>query len=382
MSKAELVLPGEYSPDEGNALVDRFTLASRELVPSVQITLAKRIIKPGTNRVVCLAARTSVPLNDDEVASVSDLALRLSDGTNVALSLSFFNENCASEYATFTHSIYDPHRYPEQTDFKLGMVVIATALAATAAFFSMASGPLNTFVNLKAGLAAITTPLIKSPANQAASTTGALPLKPAVTPKAAPKPAARKAKAVFRSRPKQSGAKTARSARASRDPMFVPPPPPFPYTLPNGQDLSPYEPFPTTWPPVARPKPMAQGKPASQGKPTTQSKPAALWNSQSTRLQPDREPAVAATAPATQPNVEREPVKASAPAHRSIWERPVQQAPQEQQSVPAVDDAPRLRAPVPGDDGTAPVPTRSPERAAAPVHNAPTPKFEPIPWPE
>lgn len=63
-----------------------------DLSPTVQVSLAKRIIHPKTNKVVCLAAQTTVPIAEDELASVSDLALRLSDGTNVRLSMSFFDD--------------------------------------------------------------------------------------------------------------------------------------------------------------------------------------------------------------------------------------------------------------------------------------------------
>jgi hypothetical protein len=96
------------------------------LAPTVQVSLAKRIIHPGTNKVVCLAAKTTVPMEEDELASVSDLALRLSDGTNVQLSMSFFNDElCPAGFAppkksrplyqppiyeTFK-STYDPDRY-------------------------------------------------------------------------------------------------------------------------------------------------------------------------------------------------------------------------------------------------------------------------------
>lgn len=124
---------------EENALVDRFMDASRDLVPSVQITLAKRIIRPGSNRVVCLAAKTSIPLNDDEVASVSDLALRLSDGTNVALSLSFFNDALGGEYATNAASlnryVYDPSHYAKKNDSGLGFVLLGMTIVVAVGVF-------------------------------------------------------------------------------------------------------------------------------------------------------------------------------------------------------------------------------------------------------
>lgn len=69
-----------------------------DLSPTVQVSLAKRIIHPKTNKVVCLAAQTTVPIADDELASVSDLALRLSDGTNVRLSMSFFDDSVSNGF--------------------------------------------------------------------------------------------------------------------------------------------------------------------------------------------------------------------------------------------------------------------------------------------
>ncbi|MDR3616049.1 MAG: hypothetical protein P4L53_21000 [Candidatus Obscuribacterales bacterium] len=88
MSDTVLTLPAENEV----AVVERFTEASRDLIPGMQISLARRIVRPGSDQVLCLNATTSVPMQDDEIASVSDLALKLSDGTNVRISLSFFND--------------------------------------------------------------------------------------------------------------------------------------------------------------------------------------------------------------------------------------------------------------------------------------------------
>lgn len=95
---------------------------------TVQVTLAKRIVRSGSDKVFCLAAQTSVPLYEDELASVSDLGLRLSDGTSVVLSLSAFNDRSgAGNQSRSAHQavyeaptvcrgishdrIYDPARY-------------------------------------------------------------------------------------------------------------------------------------------------------------------------------------------------------------------------------------------------------------------------------
>jgi hypothetical protein len=73
-----------------------------DLSNSVQITLAKRVIKPGSDKAMCLAAQTSIPISDGEISSVSNLALKSADGTKVALSLSFFNDE-AAQNVTPTH---------------------------------------------------------------------------------------------------------------------------------------------------------------------------------------------------------------------------------------------------------------------------------------
>ena len=72
----------------GNYLAD-------DLSNSVQITLAKRVIKPGSAKAICLAEQASIPICDDESSSVSNPDLKLADGTRVALSLSFFNGEAA-----------------------------------------------------------------------------------------------------------------------------------------------------------------------------------------------------------------------------------------------------------------------------------------------
>lgn len=133
--------------DDESQVVERFMEASRDLVPNVQITLAKRIIRPGTNKVVCLAAKTSIPLHDDEVASVSDLALRLSDGTNVALSLSFFNDQ-GVEYATpLKRYVYSPADYNKKNRSHLGLVLMGMAAVFMAATPALNSKPYMTFYN-------------------------------------------------------------------------------------------------------------------------------------------------------------------------------------------------------------------------------------------
>ncbi|MBX9694137.1 MAG: hypothetical protein K2Z81_17270 [Cyanobacteria bacterium] len=125
------------SQDE--AVVQQFIQASREIVPTVEVSLAKRIVRPGSNRVLCLAAHTSIPLSETDMASVSDLALRLSDGTNVRLSLSFFNDHVSNFGPAFRPyndvlplprtTIFDADRYEELRSEPKVNLVFATTLA-------------------------------------------------------------------------------------------------------------------------------------------------------------------------------------------------------------------------------------------------------------
>ncbi|HEY9717323.1 MAG TPA: hypothetical protein V6C69_07640 [Trichormus sp.] len=167
---------------EEDTVVERFITASREIAPTVQVSLAKRILQPGSNRVVCLAAHTTVPLNEDELASVSDLALRLSDGTNVRLSVSFFNDDSGTVFGDavpFTRNIYDPNRYSMQTggDSKLGLVLCAMATIVLASYYAYKNcnfNPLAPTAKLPAPTAAMIqakpSAVAKSPSSSSKST--------------------------------------------------------------------------------------------------------------------------------------------------------------------------------------------------------------------
>jgi hypothetical protein len=148
MSENQVLLPATTDDEKGiiddTRIVDRFAVASRDIVPSVQVTLAKRIIRPGSNRVLCLAAHTDVPLSDDDISSVSNLALRLSDGTNVALQLSFFNENETSAFVPVNRYVYEPERYSTvHSDSRLGNVIGAILAVAVGGSFLLTKNPLQ-----------------------------------------------------------------------------------------------------------------------------------------------------------------------------------------------------------------------------------------------
>ncbi|HEY9755014.1 MAG TPA: hypothetical protein V6C97_07635 [Oculatellaceae cyanobacterium] len=217
--------------DDESQVVERFMEASRDLVPNVQITLAKRIIRPGTNKVVCLAAKTSIPLHDDEVASVSDLALRLSDGTNVALSLSFFNDQ-GVEYATpLKRYVYSPADYNKKNRSHLGLVLMGMAAVFMAATTTLNSKPYMTFYNYASHPAAALSSKDAIKPLAALATGAAVRFGPPV-PSVFKGPFKSQAKSSIKY--KQSGNHTKSShqsspAAESHGQTLVPPPPPTPW---------------------------------------------------------------------------------------------------------------------------------------------------------
>jgi len=263
MSNTQIVLPPPSR--EEDAVVERFVTASREIVPTVQVSLAKRIIQPGSNRVICLAAQTSVPLNENELASVSDLALRLSDGTNVRLSVSFFNDGdtIGGDFIPFERTIYDPNRYSMKGggDSKLGLVLCTMAAIAFGSCYAYnnhgfnplvptTKTPLQSAISEAKPLAPNSsekTKPAKSATNIAMHTIKSSP----VSAEFAPEPPVRTYARNPRVAPRFRGEESARPRTAkgsshqphqSRQPdnMLVPPPPPF--ALPLGSDAAQFSP--------------------------------------------------------------------------------------------------------------------------------------------
>jgi hypothetical protein len=228
--------PTELPSDE-NTVVEQFIENSKNIVPGLQVSLARRVVMPGSKKVLCMAAHTSVPLNDDEVSSVSQLALRLSDGTSCLLSLQFFNDTTGSEYIPPTYSsfVYDPERYETaQGQSNLGVFLVATALCAIVCFYHVAKSNQNT-------THAQWKPAVKATSVAPKPTT----VKPAAKPASAS--ANRTTEPYSGSSLKQasrttvtkehhaSGAPHARAPQTVHGPsqsMFVPPPPPMVYTWP------------------------------------------------------------------------------------------------------------------------------------------------------
>lgn len=281
MSQTQVNLPA--LSDEESTVVEHFIERSREIAPTVEVTLAKRILRPGSNRVVCLAARTSVPLNDEDTASVSDLALRLSDGTNVVLSLSFFNDTTAGDFIPFTPYSFNPNRYSMHSDSKLGMVLLAICMVGSAAVYSMSNGPLSKYMQAK--------PIVKAMATGAGgSLLKCIPVNPslvkpaavsaaALVPKLPPVNFGRTApKAVIsgngensrvRSKVKRSGTRSRNSSSmpAPNEEMLVPPPPAT-YVPPYGYPVQIYDQIPTFnfEPRAFKPAPANQPKATRQAK--------------------------------------------------------------------------------------------------------------------
>lgn len=145
MSGNQLSVPDKDR--EEPVVVQQFIDVPQEQSSAVQVSLAKRIITPNSSKVLCLAARTSVPCADEETASVSDLALKLADGTNVVVSLSYFNDSTVQNILPLTRNVYDPNRYTVASDSSssLGKVFFTIAMAAVAGFFCLANKPNNVF---------------------------------------------------------------------------------------------------------------------------------------------------------------------------------------------------------------------------------------------
>jgi len=84
-------------------------------------------------------AQTSGPIAEEDEESVSNLALRLADGTNVQLSLSFFNDNQPAlagasmggggrraTFAPFNTYVYEPRSYTiHKSESKLPLIMLS-----------------------------------------------------------------------------------------------------------------------------------------------------------------------------------------------------------------------------------------------------------------
>lgn len=240
--------------NEQPAAIEPYVDQSRELIPGLELTLAKRIMRPGTNRVVCLAARTSVPLNDDELASVSDVALKLSDGTNVRLSVSLFNDLAGTSFTPFKRYCYDPSRYATRNNPNFGTFILAMLLVSSAGFYSMSTESFRraqwqALVNAYHSHSSATIPSFV-PAKSSAK---ASEIKD--KGKSCPPPSQKSRESVkginpisanshrrLSNRSDQGESKVSKAHISGQGTMLIPPPPPVPYSLPDRSLLFQYDP--------------------------------------------------------------------------------------------------------------------------------------------
>jgi hypothetical protein len=356
---------------EEDALVQRFVEASREMAPTIQVTLAKRIVRPGSNRVVCLAARTSVPLSDDEAASVSDLALRLSDGTNVVLSLSFFNDTEYSDAITLSRSVFTPERYSARSDSKLGVVLVALAIIALSGFCLSATGTVGRLLHpdkatKAAGLIHKSNRAPKSGAAAANAFKPTQKRRPAQVVRSKRSSAGMPSKSPSQGKPVIAGVRRGKSMYPRRDTWLVPPPPPMVYSLPIGMPLDAYR-FDLPRSPGAVGKPVISSAVSTKEAAITKAHSAAPATAGGASQERKGGASTALSSPEPKPLPEGKPVSArqealsfpiaAEPARASLARGAgTPAAPVAGQSAGSIQP-PRtgisgLRAPVPGDDGT------------------------------
>ncbi len=243
MNQTNVLVP-DPTADEA-LVVDRFIEASRDLVPSVQISLAKRIVNADSNQVICLAAHTSVPLHPNDASSVSDLALKLSDGTNVRLSLKFFNDAlpcAAGEYIPLTRNLYDPNRYEVKNRSRFPAILALTLLIAGLASYRYFTAGENSRMPLPFKTAAATTapqqavaPATKVATNLSGTSSSTVQHSRIGSQDVTIRPARAQGNRVSSKEPRQKLSATRQhhgselTAYQTKSPpsMFVPPPPPM-----------------------------------------------------------------------------------------------------------------------------------------------------------
>ncbi len=334
--------------NEGNATIEHYPSNLQEIIPGLELTLAKRIMRPGSNRVVCLAARTSVPLNDDELASVSDVALKLSDGTNVRLSVSLFNDLAGAGYAPFKHYIYDPSRYATRTDPRSGVLILAMLVLSSAGFYSMSTESSRrlqwqALVNAYQSRSSLSVPAV----NAVHTSTKSVYLKdkekslPTISEKAkenvkGANPANGNLNRRLATKTGHAQAKAIKANSFMRESTLIPPPPPVPYSLPDRSLLFQYDPAQLIKPAYSPSKEASSPKSSVKNRelPTSRS--------------------------LTSSAVQMEPDKISLP--------PANKNEQKLERIPAFSSAPGRTAPLPGTNSNFSTLERIvlPEKAASP----------------
>lgn len=293
MTKNQLTVP-EASEEQHeiarrDELVQQVLDDPRELAPSVQVRFAKRVGRPGNSRVMMMDAQTSGPIGDEGEDSESKLALRLADGTNVQLSLSFFNENQPAlagvggggggrrtTFTPFNSYVYEPRTYSvnERESSKLPAIMLSMAFMLGAACYGVfvLTGQVHDQFGILQKLQAAKVVTATAPSKAIAPTkvaaktptTSRSVAKVVNEPIPAPPPIALSENAPVKSSPKRAHSSSSRRSHDSEPsvtthaprsgrgeffvppppPMnfgnstiakgFVPPPPPTPYTVPTG----------------------------------------------------------------------------------------------------------------------------------------------------
>lgn len=248
--KGTQLIPSSTEEDSRSISVEP---GGTELASTMQVSLAKRIIQPGTNRVVCLAAQTTVPMEEDDIASVSDLALRLSDGTNVKVSMSFFNDVAlggafpeATARRVYDPDWYDNHRAPDSSN-RLWLVFAAFLAVAFGSFCYFLPGGIDKLAaEIVARMPHMAAPIIMQ---ASPSRTAAPPSAQQIQPTANVTTSSRKAKRtnkVAKDQPNKSSRrssgktkdgsiKVSRSSSFTGKSMLIPPPPPTAFAIPISQ---------------------------------------------------------------------------------------------------------------------------------------------------
>ncbi|CAN5728249.1 hypothetical protein BH10CYA1_BH10CYA1_50390 [soil metagenome] len=258
MTKNQLTVPQVFN--ERDELVQQVLDNPRELAPSVQVRFAKRVGRPGNSRVMMMDAHTCGPIGEEGEDSESKLALRLADGTNVQLSLSFFNENQPAlagvggagggrrtNFARFDTYVYEPRTYSinERNSSKLPAIMVSMAFMLGAACYGVffLTGQVREQAAMfpkyqlskpvsKSALAAVAKPSpVKAPAKVVPVVHAAA--KVGIEPIAAAPPITLSEAAPTKTNTKKTFARFARSheqtqiSHSPRGEFFVPPPPPM-----------------------------------------------------------------------------------------------------------------------------------------------------------
>jgi hypothetical protein len=266
MTNNQLTVPetSEESNVQSNLLLQQVLDNPGELAPSVQVRFAKRVGRPGASRVMMMDAQTSGPMGEQDEESESKLALRLADGTNVQLSLSFFNDNQPAlanvggggrrpNFTPFNTYVYEPRTYTiHKSESKLPLIMMTTAIVLGATCYGLITGPLSNYFQSKATKSTTSVAAKEAVAKPgmttraAAKTVTSQHAEPKIAHEAIPEAPETKSESSnsFATGAKKASVATkishhhsaqmqfAKAGHSTRSEMFVPPPPPMAFASP------------------------------------------------------------------------------------------------------------------------------------------------------